>query len=133
MGVRSGVIFYDGYCRLCNRAVQFVLRRDRDRQFSFAPLQSETAAMALPGIQIKTQQPDSIVYLENGKIYQHSTAVLRIMKKLGRGWQFMYAFIILPAFIRDGIYRFIARYRYKWFGKRSSCALVPPDRMYSLS
>ena len=121
----QAVIFYDGQCKVCNLAVGFVIRHDRTRKFRFSSLQSDTAAKALPEIHIDKQYPESIVYLERGNIYQHSTAVLRIFKQMGKGWQFLYIFILIPAPVRDLMYRLIARNRYKWFGKASSCPLIP--------
>jgi predicted DCC family thiol-disulfide oxidoreductase YuxK len=125
MTPEKAVIFYDGQCKLCNLAVGFVIRRDRTNRFRFSSLQSDTAAEALPGIQIDKQYPESIVYLRRGKIYQHSGAVLRICKDLGRGWQLLYVFIIVPAPLRDLVYRYIARNRYRWFGKNTACPFIP--------
>jgi predicted DCC family thiol-disulfide oxidoreductase YuxK len=121
------IIFYDGQCRVCNLAVGFVIRHDRMRKFHFSSLQSDAASEVLPGIQINKQYPESIVYFRHGKIYQHSTAVLRICRDLGRGWQLLYLFIAIPAPARDLIYRLIARNRYKWFGKNSVCPIIPKE------
>lgn len=68
----------------------------------------------------------SILLWENGKIYERSTAVLRVAGKLRGGWRLLYGFIILPRFLRDGIYHFIARNRYRWFGKKDSCMVPGP-------
>ena len=129
MPVNQSVIFFDGHCKLCHRAVRFVIKHDKTKKFRFAPLQSDSARNALSGIQMYKQNPDSIVYLENKKIYQHSTATLRVMKNLGRGWQLLYAFIIIPPFIRDWFYMLISRNRTRWFGRYEHCSIVPPDRM----
>jgi predicted DCC family thiol-disulfide oxidoreductase YuxK len=122
----QSVIFYDGQCKVCNLAVGFVIRRDRRNKFHFSSLQSDTAAEALPGIQINKQYPESIVYLRDGKTYQHSGAVLQICKDLGRGWQILYVFMLVPAPIRDLVYRYIAQNRYRWFGRNSACPVIPP-------
>ncbi len=129
MPVNQSVIFYDGHCKLCNRAVNFIIKHDKTKKFRFAPLQSDLAKDAMSGTQMYKQNPDSIVYLENKKFYQQSTAILRVMKKLGRGWQLLYALIIIPRFIRDWIYMLISRYRYRWFGKNEHCSMVPPDNL----
>jgi predicted DCC family thiol-disulfide oxidoreductase YuxK len=105
-----------------------VIKHDRANKFRFASLQSETAGNTLSEIYNHEQNTDSIVYCENEKIYQQSTAVLRILKKLGEGWQFFYVFIIVPPFIRDRAYTFIARNRYRWFGRNEECTIIPPGR-----
>ncbi len=125
------IIFFDGHCRLCNRAVKFVIKHDRAGLFRFAPLQSELARDALSGICILKQTPDSIVYRENEKTYQHSKAVLRVLKKLGNGWQLFYVLIVVPPFVRDWAYNFICRNRYRWFGRNDDCAILPPGRSLS--
>ena len=119
------LILYDGVCNLCNRWVQFVLKHDRKVQFTFAPLQGETAKKFLPDNTPQNQSPDSIILIDDNKLYTGSDAVLRIFKRLGSGWKLFYAFVIVPRTIRDGVYRFVARRRYRWFGKSESCILPP--------
>ena len=110
------VILYDGHCNLCNGAVNFVIKRDRENIFRFASLQSEVGQSMLSGFSGIKQNIDSIVYHEDKNIYLKSTAVLLILKKLGRGWQLLYILIIFPPFVRDPVYDLIARYRKSWFG-----------------
>lgn len=117
----DSVIFFDGICNLCNGAVQFIIERDEKNIFKFAPLQSDFAAQELITFNFNPNQLGSILLLENGKIYTKSTAALRISKKLNGLWPMMYAFIVVPRFIRDAVYDFIAKNRYKWFGKQESC------------
>ena len=121
------VIFYDGQCKICNLAVGFVIRHDRKKRFRFSTLQSDAAIASLPGIRINKQYPESIVYREGEKIYQGSTAVLKILKRLGGVWKLFHVFIIVPAPIRDRIYHWFARNRYRWFGKSSACPLIPVE------
>ena|SRR5690606_19982666 len=121
------VIFFDGVCNLCNRSVQFVIKRDLVRKFRFASLQGKTAASMLPKLNISSAEADSFILLENDKVYTRSTAALRVLKELGGLWKILYVFIIVPPFIRDGIYNFIARNRYKWFGKRDECMIPTQD------
>src|SRR5688572_29489390 len=102
------LILYDGVCNLCNRWVQFVLKRDRKKQFTFAPLQGETAKKILAETNQLKQFRDTVILIDNNKIYTGSGAALRIFKKLGSGWALLYSLIIVPRFIRDGVYRFIA-------------------------
>ena len=126
----SAIIFFDGLCNLCNGAVQFTIQRDPKDLFRFASLQSNFAQETLAPFQIEPKKGDSFVLLENGKIYQRSTAALSVVRKLKGLWPLLYAFIIVPQFIRDEIYNFIAKNRYKWFGKEESC-WVPTQELKS--
>ena len=121
------LILYDGVCNLCNRWVQFVLKHDHKVQFTFAPLQGETAKRFLPGNNQLNQAPDTILLIDDNNVYTGSDAVLRIFKRLGRGWKLLYALHIVPQFLRNGVYKFIARRRYRWFGRTESCMLPPPQ------
>jgi len=121
------IIFFDGLCNLCNGAVQFVIKRDTKNLFQFASLQSEYATEALAKFNLEPQHGDSIVLLENDKVYQRSTAALRVARRLKGLWPMLYAFIIVPRFIRDAIYNYIAKNRYKWFGKKESCWVPTPE------
>ena len=95
------------------------MRRDRKGKFKLATLQGKTASELL-GAQ---KEAESLVLYENGKIYQYSAAVLRISRHLGGGWALLYGFMIIPRFIRDPLYKLIARNRYKWFGKKEQCRI----------
>ena len=117
----QAVIFFDGLCNLCNGAVQFTIERDKQNQFRFASLQSAYAAEKLAPFSIAPENLDSFILLENGKVYLRSTAALRVAKKLNGFWPLLYAFIIVPPFIRNAVYDYIAKNRYKWFGKQQSC------------
>jgi predicted DCC family thiol-disulfide oxidoreductase YuxK len=121
------IIFFDGVCNLCNGAVQFTIERDTKNLFRFASLQSDFAKETLSPYGIDTDQKNSFILLENGKIYQQSTAALRVAKRLGAAWPLLYAFIILPPFIRNAVYGYIAKNRYKWFGKQESCWVPTPE------
>jgi predicted DCC family thiol-disulfide oxidoreductase YuxK len=115
------IIFFDGVCNLCNGAVQFTIRRDSKNMFKFASLQSEFAKQQVAPFNISPEDLDSFILMENGKVYQRSTAALRVARRLNGLWPLLYAFIIIPRFIRDGVYNYIAKNRYKWFGKQESC------------
>lgn len=121
------IIFFDGVCNLCNGAVQFVIEWDIKNYFKFAALQSDFSKNKLAPFKLNVKQGDSFVLLENGKVYEQSTAALRVAKKLKGLWPALYVFIIVPPFIRDWIYKFIARNRYKWFGKQESCWVPTPE------
>jgi predicted DCC family thiol-disulfide oxidoreductase YuxK len=120
------VIFFDGLCNLCNGAVQFVIDRDKENSYRFSSLQSDYAAEKMILFNITTAQLDSIILLEDGKLYKRSTAALRVARKLNGLWPLLYGFIIVPRFIRDAVYNYIAKNRYKWFGKQESCWVPTP-------
>jgi predicted DCC family thiol-disulfide oxidoreductase YuxK len=120
------IVLFDGVCNLCNRSVQFILRHDRKKKFKFASLQGKTGQALLQQYGIGQNEPNSFVLINDGKVYTRSTAVMRMLKMLGGGWALFYFFIIIPVFIRDGVYNWVARNRYKWFGKRDSCMLPGP-------
>ncbi len=118
---KEAIILFDGVCNLCNSSVQFVLKHDNKNQFLFASLQSDAARNLLLQFNRENDKMMSLVLLEDDRFYEKSTAALRIGKKLRAPWNFLYFFIIIPKAIRDLVYNFIAKNRYKWFGKRDSC------------
>lgn len=125
------IVLFDGVCNLCNGAVNFIIDRDKPGNFRFAALQSERASALLVQQGAKAlapgADPDSIVLLEGGKLYEHSTAALRIARRLSGLWPALYyLFIWVPRPIRDWVYRFIARNRYRWFGKADACRMPTP-------
>jgi predicted DCC family thiol-disulfide oxidoreductase YuxK len=124
---QHAIILFDGVCNLCNGFVQFVIRQDAAHRFRFASLQSETARQLLADLPAAGQRVDSVVLIENGRYYHQSTAALRILRHLRGGWPLLYGFIVLPAFLRDGIYAWVARNRYRWFGQRQACMLPSPE------
>lgn len=123
----NDVILFDGVCNLCNFFVQFVIKRDRRNVFKFASLQSDFGKKILNESGLADANSDSVILYSEGKTYTESKAALKILKKLSGGWKLIYVFIILPKSIRDAVYRFIARNRYKWFGKKDSCMLPTPE------
>lgn len=123
---KQTVIFFDGFCNLCHRAVQFTLKRDPKGFFYFASLQSEYAQVQLGSFAFEKPIGDSFILLEDGKLYQRSTAALKVARRLNSLWPLLYAFIIVPPFIRDAVYNYIAKHRYKWFGQRETCWLPTP-------
>ena len=120
------VILFDGVCNLCESSVQFILKHDKKKIFRFGSLQSPA------GIFLLNQYPsaknsDSVVLIYNGNAYTKSSAALKIAGLLGGWFSLLKPFAILPAFLRDGIYEFIAARRYKWFGKKNECWLPGPQ------
>ena len=123
----KSIIFFDGVCNLCNNSVNFIIKRDKHKRFLYASLQSDAARDILLQFKIKISDLDSIILVENGKLYQKSTAILKIAKQLNGFWKVNYIFIIIPKFMRDNIYDIIAKNRYKWFGRREKCMLPTGD------
>ncbi len=120
------ILFFDGNCGLCNRSVKFVLRKERKQEIIFSPLQSEFAKRTLEPFNLGDKM-DSLVLLENGKIYLRSSGALRITNYLKGLWPLMIVFIIVPPFIRDAIYNYIAKNRITWFGTADYCDMMTPD------
>ena len=121
------IILFDGVCNLCNYAVQFVIRNDPGKQFKFASLQSEFGQKILAEHNLRADDLSSFLLLDNGRLYKKSDAALRVNKYLKGMWRLLYGFIIVPRFIRDAVYTWIANNRYKWFGKQESCWLPTAD------
>lgn len=124
--IMTAIILFDGVCNLCNNSVQFILKRDTKYMFSFASLQSDAGQRLLQQHDIP-KNTDSFILIENGKVYDRSTAALRICKHLKGFWKLCYLFIVIPKPIRDYMYQFIAKNRYKWFGTKTACMLPTPD------
>lgn len=123
----QALILFDGVCNLCSGFVQFVIARDKNGYFRFGSLQSEEARPYLEKCRLPESALTSVVLYENGRCYTRSAAALRIFKKLNGGWPIFYGFILIPEFIRDRVYNFIATNRYRWFGKQESCWLPTPE------
>jgi len=127
---RAERIFYDGHCGLCHRAVRFVIARDAEgRLFRYAPLRGATFAALVPA-ERRAGLPDSVVVLtEDGRLLIRSDAFVHILRRLGGFWRVIGAIIaIIPRPIRDGVYNFIARVRYRIFGRRPElCPVTPPE------
>lgn len=125
--IEENVILFDGVCNLCNGAINFLIDRDKDGIYKFAPLQSEYGQRYLTESGLPLDEFDSIVLLEDGHTYSKSTAALKIAKNLSGAWPLLYGFIILPRFVRDAVYDFIANNRYKFFGKQDQCRVPTPE------
>jgi predicted DCC family thiol-disulfide oxidoreductase YuxK len=110
------LVLFDGVCNLCNGVVRFIIARDPAGRFRFAPLTLEAS-----------QPAESLVLVEAGKTYTRSAAVLRIARGLRFPWPLLAAFLLAPRPLRDLLYDFVARRRYRWFGKRDTCMAPTPD------
>jgi predicted DCC family thiol-disulfide oxidoreductase YuxK len=118
----TGIILFDGVCNFCNGSVQFIIKRDQNKYFKFASLQSEVGAKLLMEYGVNSSL-DSFVLIEDGKLYTKSEAALLVCRSLNGLWKWGYAFRIIPLPIRNWIYEMIAKNRYRWFGKRDSCMI----------
>jgi predicted DCC family thiol-disulfide oxidoreductase YuxK len=125
LNTEKSIILFDGFCNLCSGAVQFVLKHDRKRRFQFASLQSEFGKKILLENNLPITDFNSLVLFEDGKIYTQSTGALKIARSLSGLWPIFYGFIIFPKFLRDAVYNWIAKNRYKWFGRNDQCFLLP--------
>lgn len=123
----KSIVLFDGVCNLCNASVNFVIKHDKKAQFIFATFQSDAAKEIMLQFNLENFMTDSVILIEGQKVYDKSTAALKIAKRLDGGLKIFYAFIIVPKFLRDWIYAFIAKNRYRWFGKRERCMLPSTD------
>jgi predicted DCC family thiol-disulfide oxidoreductase YuxK len=121
----SPVLLFDGVCNLCNGVVQFVLRHDVSGEIKFASQQSEFGAQLLAARGIQGMQ--SVVLIEGDRVYTHSDAALRLLHHLPAPWRWFAELKIIPKPLRELVYTFIARYRYRIFGKREACWLPKPE------
>lgn len=128
-GIVHPVVLFDGVCNLCNATVQFLVDRDPDGVLRFASLQSEQGAAILAehGKQAPEGDPDSVLFVEDGRVFDRSSAALRIARHLRGIWKIFYVFVIVPRPLRDLVYRFIAHHRYRWFGKSEQCRIPTPE------
>ena len=120
------IILFDGVCNLCNKSVQFIIKRDPSGTFKFASLQSKTGQNLLKAHGLSTDI-NSFVLIEDKRIYVKSTAALRVCTHLSGLWKMLFVFLVVPPFIRDRFYEWIAKNRYKWFGKKDHCLLPLPE------
>lgn len=126
------VLLFDGVCNLCSRTVQFILDHERAPTMRFCSLQSEAgrALLAQHGMLhvVAQADPDTMVFIEGGRAHDRSTGALRVAAHLKAPWRWGRVALVLPRFVRDLGYRFVARNRYRWFGKTDSC-LVPTKEL----
>jgi predicted DCC family thiol-disulfide oxidoreductase YuxK len=121
------VILFDGLCNFCDSSVQFVIKHDKKRLFRFAALQSEFGQGVLTQFGLPTKELNSFILLQDGKIHTKSSGGLRVFMQFGGAWQLLGVFLLVPAFIRNWVYDWIARNRYKWFGKKEACMIPSPE------
>lgn len=123
----SAIVLFDGVCNFCNSSVNFIIERDKAGYFKFAPLQSEIGESLIAEHGIDPEKTDSIILVEDGGVFTHSTAALRIAKRLSAAWPVFYPAIIIPRPLRDAAYKLFAKYRYRMFGKQDQCMIPTPE------
>lgn len=128
MPTNHPILFFDGHCNLCNGAVQWFLKRDKKEVLRFASLQSDLAKQLLPTAGVNPEELSSLVLYNDGKAHTHSAGALRTGELLGGIYAPLgKAGLLFPRFLRDGVYDFIARNRYRWFGRSEVCWLPQPE------
>lgn len=121
------LVLFDGICNLCATSVQTMIKMDKKGLLKFASLQSNIGQELLQQYELPTQSFKSFLYIKNGQLFTKSDAALQIGMSLGGFWNIAYVGLIIPKFIRDGIYSTIAKNRYKWFGKKDQCMMPTPE------
>jgi predicted DCC family thiol-disulfide oxidoreductase YuxK len=131
MEAEPTIVLFDGRCGLCTRSVQFILKRDRDARFRFAPLESAAAARTCARIGAPVPQavePDSIIVIADGRALDRSDAALAIAARLPFPWPIFAVFRVVPRGLRDWAYGIVARNRYRWFGRHDACMIPSPEQ-----
>ena len=123
----NAIILFDGVCNFCNNSVNFIIKNDSKKYFKFAPSQSEIAQALFRKYKIEKDKIDSVILIEDEKVYIYTTSSLRIARKLDGLLPVFYVFIIVPAFIRDFFYKLFAKNRYRLFGQKDVCMMPTPE------
>lgn len=121
------VILFDGVCNLCNSSVNFIIDRDPKQKFSFAALQSDYGRARLLELGGDPDKLDSVVLVHKDRLYTKSRAALEVARRMRGLYPLAYVFIIIPPFIRNALYNWVARNRYRWFGERNECRMPTPE------
>jgi predicted DCC family thiol-disulfide oxidoreductase YuxK len=120
------VLIFDGLCNLCNGTVDFIIRKDKYKQFRFVSFQSVAGLAARQHFQFP-EGMDSVILIHKGQIYTESDAALEVARLLPLPWKLSIIFKMIPRQWRNSIYRMIAKNRYRWFGKKDTCRLPSPE------
>lgn len=123
----GSVIIFDGVCNFCNDSVNFIIARDPDSKFTFAPMQGESAKALMKQHGIENPDLDTFLLIKDGKLYQRTDAALEIAKDLTGYWKYCGVFRVVPAPLRNILYRLLAKNRYRLFGKREVCMIPTPE------
>ena len=123
----SAIVLFDGVCNFCNASINWIIRRDHNARFRFAPLQSSTGERLQREHGLDPAALDTMLLVDDGRAYLRSTAALRIVRELSFPWPILYGFIIVPPPIRDFVYTAFGNRRYRWFGKKDECMVPSPE------
>jgi predicted DCC family thiol-disulfide oxidoreductase YuxK len=129
VNTEKNIVLFDGICNLCNGAVQFIIRCDPTGKFQFASLQSPVAQQLLKDANVPNAL-ETIILIRNRLVFERSDAALEIARGLSGAWSLLYGFKIVPRFLRDSVYDWIAKNRYRFFGKRNECMIPTPELKY---
>ena len=121
------ILFFDGVCNLCSGWVDFIIKFDTKNNIKFCALQSDVAKQILLKNSIDKSEMHTVILLVNDVVYTKSTAAIKLLNELGGAWKLFNVFLLIPKFIRDFFYSIIAKNRYRFFGKRTSC-YMPSDK-----
>ena len=121
------ILLFDGVCNLCHGVVRFVIRRDPEARFRFAPLQSEPGLALRKRFGLGSDAIDSVVLIDARGAHRRSDAALGIVRAIGAPWSWLGVLAVLPRRLRDAAYGFVASRRYRWFGRRDACPLPSPE------
>jgi predicted DCC family thiol-disulfide oxidoreductase YuxK len=127
MQLKHPAILFDGFCNLCNGTVDFLIKKDHNKQFTYISLQSESGKLLIREFQIPINV-DTVILIKLNRVYFESDAVIEIAGRLSYPWKLVVCAKYIPKKIRDGIYRLIAKNRYRWFGKRETCRVSTFDK-----
>ena len=122
------IILFDGVCNFCNASVNFLIKQDKKSVFRFAAFQSKAGKQLAEKYNFPDNDFQSFILIDKGKAYYRSTAGLKVYGKLAWHWKWTQIFWIVPKFLRDAVYKYVARNRYKWFGKKDEC-MIPSARV----
>ena len=122
----GAVVLFDGVCTLCNRTVDFIVRHDRAGRFRYGSLQSSTGRTLVEKFNLPADSLESIVLIDQGRVYTKSEAALFIARNLDNPWRFLALLQVVPRSVRNRVYDWVARHRYGWFGKQDTCR-IPTD------
>ena len=121
------IILFDGVCNFCDASINFIIRQDKKTVFRFAALQSKAGQELLEKYDLPQTEINSFILIDRGKVYNRSAAGFKVYGKLPWYWKWTQIFWIVPRFIADAVYDFIAKNRYKWFGKKEECMIPTPE------
>ena len=121
------IILFDGVCNFCNDSVNTIIKLDHKGVFKFAPIQSEVGQRYLKTYNYSSEELSTVILICDGRVYTKSDAALQTFKHLGGGWKYLRIFTFEPRSIRNFVYDFIAKNRYKWYGKKESCMIPTPE------